>query len=122
VLASGNWYANDNTFELWNGETWTAFGEKTVPLNHPFMVSDGQGIVYVFGCRNNYSRLVPITVWRVNTNDQTAEVITETGLEAYEENTPSTMPTRQLPSFIKRYRRRSMNTTLHMSTATRVTS
>ena len=85
VLASGNWYANDNTFELWNGETWTAFGEKTVPLNHPFMVSDGQGIVYVFGCRNNYSRLVPITVWRVNTNDQTAEVITETGLEAYEE-------------------------------------
>lgn len=85
VLASGNWYANDNTFELWNGETWTAFGEKTVPLNHPFMVSDGQGIVYVFGCRNNYSSLVPITVWRVNTNDQTAEVITETGLEAYEE-------------------------------------
>ena len=85
VLASGNWYANDNTFELWNGETWTAFGEKTVPLNHPFMVSDGQGIVYVFGCRNNYSRLVPITVWRVNTNDQTAEVVTETGLEAYEE-------------------------------------
>lgn len=85
VLVSGNWYAADTQFELWNGETWTAFGQKDVPLNHPFMVSDGQGIVYVFGCRNNYSRLVPITVWRVNTNDQTAEVVTETGLEAYEE-------------------------------------
>lgn len=85
VLASGNWYASDNTFELWNGETWTAFGNKSVQLNHPFMVSNGQGIVYVFGCRNNYASLVPVTVWRVNTNDQTAEVVTETGLEAYDE-------------------------------------
>ena len=85
VLVSGNWYAPDTQFELWNGETWTAFGQKDVPLNHPFMVSDGQGIVYVFGSRNNYASLVPITVWKVNTNDLTYDVVTETGLEAYDE-------------------------------------
>ena len=85
VLASGNWYAGDAQFELWNGETWTAFGQKDVQLNHPFMASDGDGNVYVFGCRNNYAGLVPITVWKVNTKEQTAEVVTETGLEAYDE-------------------------------------
>lgn len=85
VLASGNWYESDNVFELWNGETWTAFGEKSVALNHPFMVSDGQGIVYVFGSRDNYANLVPVTVWRVNTNDKSAEVVTDTGLETYDE-------------------------------------
>lgn len=85
VLASGNWYNTDTTFELWNGESWTAFGSKTVQLNHPFMVSDGQGNVYVFGCRSNYAKLVPITVWKVDTKEQTAEVVTETGLEAYDE-------------------------------------
>lgn len=85
VLASGNWYNYDTCFELWNGETWTAFGEKDMQLNHPFMVSDGQGTVYVFGCRNNYAQLVPITVWCVNTKEQTAETVTDTGLEAYDE-------------------------------------
>lgn len=85
VLASGNWYESDNVFELWNGETWTAFGEKSVALNHPFMVSDGQGIVYVFGCRNNYGTLGSITAWKVNTNGLTAETVSDTGLEAYDE-------------------------------------
>ena len=85
VLASGNWYAGDTKFELWNGETWTAFGEKSVQLNHPIMVSDGQGIVYVFGSRNNYGTLGSITAWKVNTNGLTAETVSDTGLEAYDE-------------------------------------
>ena len=84
VLLSGNWYAGDNTFEMWNGESWTTFGEKTVQLNNPFMVNAGNGIVYVFGCRDNYANLVPVTVWRVDTNNQSAETVSDTGLEAYE--------------------------------------
>jgi len=85
VLVSGNWYADDTKFELWNGESWTSFGQKTIQMNHPFMVSDGQGIVYVFGSRDNYASLVPITVWKVNTNDLTVETISNTGLEEYDE-------------------------------------
>jgi len=84
VLVSGNWYNSDTTFELWNGETWTAFGSKTPQLNHPFMINDGQGNVYAFGCRETHGNLVEVAAWKVNTIDQTVETLTETGLEDYE--------------------------------------
>ena len=84
VLLSGNWYNSDTTFELWNGSTWTAFGSKEVALNNPFMVNAGQGLVYVFGNKSNYAAVLPVTVWKVDTNAQTAEVVTETGLEDFD--------------------------------------
>lgn len=84
VLLSGNWYGNDTTFELWNGSTWTAFGSKEVELNNPFTVNAGQGIVYVFGNKSKYALVLPVTVWKVDTNNQTAEVVTETGLEDFD--------------------------------------
>ena len=84
VLMSGNWYASDATFELWDGNSWTSFGNKEVELNNPFLVNAGNGIVYVFGCRNPYGSLVAVTVWRVDTNNKTAETVADTGLEEYE--------------------------------------
>jgi hypothetical protein len=84
VLMSGNWYASDATFELWDGNSWTSFGNKEVELNNPFLVNAGNGIAYVFGCRNPYGSLVAVTVWRVDTNNKTAETVADTGLEEYE--------------------------------------
>ena len=55
VLMSGNWYASDATFELWDGNSWTSFGNKEVELNNPFLVNAGNGIVYVFGCHTVHS-------------------------------------------------------------------
>lgn len=48
------------------------------------MVNAGQGIVYVFGNKSNYAAVLPVTVWKVDTNAQTAEVVTETGLEDFD--------------------------------------
>ena len=84
VLLSGNWYNVDTTFELWDGSSWTAFGNKEVHLNNPFMVSDGQGIVYVFGNKSINGSVLPVTVWKVDTNAKTAAIVTETGLEDYD--------------------------------------
>lgn len=84
VLVSGNWYNYDTTFELWNGSTWSSFGNKQVELNNPFMVSAGGGIVYVFGNKNNYANTLPVAVWKVDTNNKTAEEVSETGLEDYD--------------------------------------
>jgi hypothetical protein len=78
VLVSGNWYNYDTTFELWNGSTWSSFGNKQVELNNPFMVSAGGGIVYVFGNKNNYANTLPVAVWKVDTNNMTAEEVSET--------------------------------------------
>ncbi len=84
VLLSGNWYNSDTTFELWDGSSWTSFGSKEIELNNPFTVNAGQGIVYVFGNKSNYAAVLPVTVWKVDTNTKTAEVVTETGLEDYD--------------------------------------
>lgn len=84
VLVSGNWYNTDTAFELWDGNEWTSFGNKTVQLNDPFMASAGQGIVYVFGCRSNYGALLKASVYKVNTIDKTVETVENTGLEEYE--------------------------------------
>ena len=84
VLLSGNWYNVDTTFELWDGSSWTAFGNKEVHLNNPFLVSDGQGIVYVFGNKSINGSVLPVTVWKVDTNAKTAAIVTETGLEDYD--------------------------------------
>ena len=83
VLISGNWYNSDNVFELWNGSTFTSFGEKSSQMHSPFVVSNGNGIVYVFGCWGTRGGKQNVTVYKVNTIDQTVETLTDTGLENY---------------------------------------
>jgi len=83
VLVSGNWYSGDTTFDLWNGSEWTSFGEKSIQLSVPFMVSATDGIVYVFGSLSNYGERYNSVIWKVDTRNKTAEEVTGTGLEDY---------------------------------------
>lgn len=83
VLISGNWYNSDNYFELWNGSTFTSIGQKYSPLHDPYMVSDGNGIVYVFGQIDNYGTINYPVIHKVNTVEMTVEELGNTGMEEY---------------------------------------
>lgn len=83
VLLSGNWYADDSNFELWNGSSWSVVGSKYQSLTEPHAVSDGQGTVYVFGDTDNYGGYCGMMVYKVDTRAQTVESVADTGLENY---------------------------------------
>jgi len=83
VLISGNWYATDRTFELWNGSKWKAFGSKDRQLNVPFLFSAGEGIVYVLGSASNYGYQEDVVVWKVDTRQLMYEKVENHGLEDY---------------------------------------
>ena len=81
VLLSGNWYNSDTYFELWDGTSWTSFGSKDMQMYNPFMVSDGNGIVYVFGCYSNYGGHYDPALYKVNTKDRIVETLEYAGVE-----------------------------------------
>ena len=81
VLLSGNWYNSDAYFELWDGTSWTSFGSKDMQMYNPFMVSDGNGIVYVFGCYSNYGGHYDPALYKVNTKDRIVETLEYAGVE-----------------------------------------
>lgn len=83
VLVSGNWYESDNYFELWDGNNWTSLGPKEYGMHYPYMVSDGNGIVYVFGCYGVYGENQGLNVYKVDTVNQTVEALDDTGLENF---------------------------------------
>ena len=83
VLLSGNWYNSDQQFELWDGSGWTSFGSKSAQMHDPFMVSGGDGVVYVFGCFNPWGNNIDLTVYKVNTKEKTVQELGSCGMSEY---------------------------------------
>jgi hypothetical protein len=81
VLVCGNWYADDNIIELWNGTSFSTFAQKDVPFDSPAMVSNGQGTVYVFGSFNNYGSYFNPFVYKVDTRTGQVSELTIPALE-----------------------------------------
>lgn len=83
IIVSGNWYANDESFDLWSNGSCTQFGSKSVQMHFPHMVSNNQGTVYVFGSHDIYGSLQATTLYKVNTIDKTVETVDDGLLSNY---------------------------------------
>ena len=83
ILVSGNWYNNDDVFELWDGNEFTTISANKNPMNAPHMVSDGEGVVFVFGTDNNYGSKGNVSAYMVNTVENRVEEFTIPELDGY---------------------------------------
>ena len=84
VLLAGNWYAAGTAVELWNGTSWSSFGQMDWTPNQPLLTTDGQGTVFLFAVWDNYAVKHSTAVYRIDTKQQTLEKVEDSGLENYE--------------------------------------
>ena len=63
IFVSGNWYADDNTIDYYNGMSFSSVGNTDGRCN-PYMMADKDGNIIIFGTEDNYGR--PIELYTYN--------------------------------------------------------